>query len=63
MKKINKIWQPIFYYICTICMLVIAIFNYNKLKDQANLVLQLLLVIIFIVNSIVATVRYKKSLK
>ncbi|WP_160680814.1 hypothetical protein [Clostridium sp. C8-1-8] len=63
MKKINKIWQPILQYICTLIFIVVVIITYNERRDQPALVLQSLTIIILIVNCIVATIRYKKSLK
>lgn len=51
------------WYICTIAWIFIAVQNYLNKKDQVQLVLQSLVILISLVNSIVATVRYKNKVK
>jgi len=51
------------WYICTIVWIFITVQNYRDKKDQVQLVLQTLVILISLVNSVVATVRYKNKMK
>lgn len=63
MKNVSNKIGMFSWYICTIAWIFITVQNYLDKKDQALLILQSLVILISLVNSIVATVRYKNKMK
>lgn len=63
MKNLSNKIGMFSWYICTIVWIFNTVENYHDKKDQVQLVLQYLVILISLVNSIVATVRYKNKVK
>lgn len=63
MKNLSNKMGMFSSYICTIAWIFITIQTYLNKKDQVILILQALVILISIVNSIVATIRYKNKVK
>lgn len=63
MSKNSNIWEIALYYICTIVIITFTILTYISKVDQTLLVLQSIVVLISIINSIRVTVKYIRTNK